>query len=106
MLRLTNDKTNGENKWKIKAKGNNETCKRFKEQILATCARSDFKDDKQRRKKKEKNEKIVYVHSTTHVLSLGLCGEKKISHETRNVECLFPKNGKLNINTVRQFEKH
>ena len=55
---------------------------------------------------KRKNEKIVYVHSTTHVLSLGLCGEKKkISHETRNVECLFPKNEKLNINTVRQFEK-
>lgn len=73
---------------------------------MATCTRSDFKDDKQRKKKKQ-NEKIVYVHSTTHVLSLGLCGEKKkqISHETRNVECLFPKNEKLNINTVRQFEK-
>lgn len=63
--------------------------------------------NKGREKKKEKNEKIVYVHSTTHVLSLGLCGEKKkISHETRNVECLFPKkNEKLNINTVTTVRK-
>lgn len=54
--------------------------------------------------KKEKREKIVYVHSIIHVLSLGLCGEKKVSHETRNIECLFPENEK-NF-TVQQFEKY
>lgn len=33
------------------------------------------------------------------------CAAKKVSHETRNIECLFPRNEKLNIyrTTVREI---
>lgn len=64
------------------------------------CARSDFKDVKKRKERKNCLRPFYYPCSI-----FGTVRRKKVSHETRNIECLFPKNEKLNIyrTTVREI---